>query len=219
MLAVVADSNRGIGIALCKELIMQGCQVIGVCHTANEELNKLEVSLIEGIDLKFTESIERLSQHLKDTSIDLLINNAGQLISTNIDHVPRDILLEMYLVNAFAPIYLVHKLKDRLRHGAKVVMVTSRLGSIDDNQRGSAYGYRMSKAALNAGSKSLSNDLKEKGVSVAIIHPGHVRTDMTQNNGLINASDAAKGILKRIENLDLNNTGTFWHINGEILPW
>jgi NAD(P)-dependent dehydrogenase (short-subunit alcohol dehydrogenase family) len=81
------------------------------------------------------------------------------------------------------------------------------------------YGYRMSKSALNAAGKSLAHDLKPRGVAVAILHPGYVKTEMTSNHGNVEPDDAAADLLKRIDALNLENTGTFWHANGEILPW
>ena len=93
------------------------------------------------------------------------------------------------------------------------------MGSIDDNQSGSHYGYRMSKAALNMAGKSLSIDLKEKEISVGIIHPGWVQTDMTGNTGHYTVQKSASQIIDRIEELNLQNSGTFWHSNGQILPW
>ena len=93
------------------------------------------------------------------------------------------------------------------------------MGSIADNTSGGSYGYRMSKAAVNAAGKSLSLDLQPAGVAVALIHPGYVRTEMTGGNGLIDAPEAAAGIASVIERLSLRNTGQFWHSNGETLPW
>ena len=90
--------------------------------------------------------------------------------------------------------------------------------SIEDNTSGGSYGYRMSKVAVSMAGKSLAVDLKPQGIAVGILHPGLVSTDMTGNQG-IPASEAAAGLLKRIEELNLENTGSFWHAKGEILPW
>ena len=106
-----------------------------------------------------------------------------------------------------------------LKSGSKVVLITSRMGSIDDNSSGSHYGYRMSKAALNMAGKSLAIDLEPKGIALGIIHPGWVQTDMTGHTGHYSVSVAAKQIIERINNLNLENTGSFWHSNGDILPW
>jgi NAD(P)-dependent dehydrogenase (short-subunit alcohol dehydrogenase family) len=106
-----------------------------------------------------------------------------------------------------------------LHEGSKVGIITSRMGSIDDNDSGGSYAYRMSKSAVNAAGKSLSIDLKPRGIAVAILHPGWVRTDMTGHGGLIDADESASGLIKRMEELTLDTSGGFWHTNGERLPW
>ena len=93
------------------------------------------------------------------------------------------------------------------------------MGSIADNDSGGSYGYRMSKAALNAAGASLAIDLRPRGISVAILHPGYVRTEMTGNAGLIDADESVSGLLKRIDELTPDNSGSFWHSNGDVLPW
>jgi NAD(P)-dependent dehydrogenase (short-subunit alcohol dehydrogenase family) len=99
-----------------------------------------------------------------------------------------------------------------------VGIITSRMGSIDDNTSGGYYGYRMSKAAVNIAGKSLSIDLAGRGIAVAILHPGMVATDMTGGNG-VPVAHAARGLIRRMEELNLENSGSFWHAEGERLPW
>ena len=118
-----------------------------------------------------------------------------------------------------AALRVTQALRANLREGAKVALITSRMGSIADNSSGGAYGYRMSKAALNAAGKSLAHDLAGRGVSVAILHPGYVKTEMTSNHGSVEPDAAAADLLKRIDELSLATTGTFWHANGSVLPW
>ena len=114
---------------------------------------------------------------------------------------------------------ITSRLLPHLHTGAKVVIVTSRMGSVADNTSGGMYGYRMSKAAVNMAGMSLSRDLKGKGIAVALLHPGYVRTDMTGGNGFISAEESARGLITQIERLDIQTTGSFWHCNGEELPW
>ena len=115
---------------------------------------------------------------------------------------------------------MTKSLKDLLKKNSKIGFITSRMGSIGDNSSGSSYGYRMSKVALSMAAKSLSRDLLKEDIYVAILHPGLVSTRMTgfTKNG-ISTEESANGLLKRIDSLNKNNTGTFWHTNGEILPW
>jgi len=97
--------------------------------------------------------------------------------------------------------------------------MTSRMGSIEDNTSGGYYGYRMSKAALSMAGKSLAEDLKPHNIAVGILHPGMVRTRMTDFSG-ITAAESVQGLLQRIAELNLDNSGTFWHgVKGDVLPW
>jgi NAD(P)-dependent dehydrogenase (short-subunit alcohol dehydrogenase family) len=98
--------------------------------------------------------------------------------------------------------------------------MTSRMGSIDDNSSGGSYGYRMSKVALNMAGRSLAIDLRPRGIAVAILHPGLVRTRMVNfNTQGISPEQAVRGLLQRIDALTLETSGTFWHANGDVLPW
>jgi NAD(P)-dependent dehydrogenase (short-subunit alcohol dehydrogenase family) len=93
------------------------------------------------------------------------------------------------------------------------------MGSIADNSSGGRYGYRASKAAFNAFGRSLAIDLKGRGIAVAQLHPGFVKTRMVNFGGLITPQESAAGLAERIEALNLENSGSFWHCNGEELPW
>jgi len=114
---------------------------------------------------------------------------------------------------------VTHALLPHLKSGSKIANITSRMGSIEDNTSGAYYGYRASKAALNALGKSLAIDLKPKGIAVAQLHPGFVQTRMVGFNGDISPEKAASGLCQRIEELNIENSGGFWHSNGESLPW
>ena len=114
---------------------------------------------------------------------------------------------------------VTHNLLPLMAEGTKIANITSRMGSIEDNTSGAYYGYRASKAALNAIGKSLANDLKQHGVAVVQIHPGFVQTRMVGFNGDISPEQAAAGIAARIDELTLETTGSFWHSNGQPLPW
>jgi NAD(P)-dependent dehydrogenase (short-subunit alcohol dehydrogenase family) len=98
-------------------------------------------------------------------------------------------------------------------------MVTSQKGSLTGNSSGGYYGYRASKSALNMFSKSLSVDLKERGISVLLLHPGYVKTDMTHHKGDIEVNESVKGMIKIVEEKGLESTGTFWHTDGDSLSW
>jgi len=122
-------------------------------------------------------------------------------------------------VNAYGPLRVTQGLLSNLNEGAKIAMITSRMGSITDNTSGGRYGYRMSKAALNIASVSIAHDVMHRGISVGIFHPGLVGTQMIGGVGDITPDQAAQRIRQRIDELSLSNSGTFWHSNGDVLPW
>ncbi len=216
---LITGANRGIGLALTDYYLGQDDEVIAVCRKASADLKATTVRIIEHIDVTQPQDIARLVNELNGQSIDILINNAGILSAESLDHMDTEAIEKQLLTNAIAPLALVDALQPNLQQGSKVAMITSRMGSIEDNTSGGYYGYRMSKAALNAASKSLAIDLKPKGVSVALLHPGMVSTRMIGFAGDVEPDQAAQGLVKRIDELTLTTTGTFWHANGEILPW
>ncbi|VUD69165.1 C-factor [Thalassocella blandensis] len=216
---VITGANRGIGLALVKEYLARNCDVIAVCRTPSEALLATSARLVQNIDVSQEASVEQLVSELAQQKIDVLINNAGILRNEALGEIEYATVLEQLQVNAVAPLRVTEALLNNLAAGAKVAMITSRMGSISDNGSGGYYGYRMSKAALNAAAMSLSKDLQPKGISVAILHPGFVQTDMVGHAGDISAEDAAARLVQRIDGVNLQNSGTFWHSNGEVLPW
>jgi NAD(P)-dependent dehydrogenase (short-subunit alcohol dehydrogenase family) len=160
-----------------------------------------------------------LAHRLGGIRFHLLVNNAGILTRESLEDMDFERMRQQFEVNALGPLRLTCALLPNLGHGSKVILITSRMGSLGDNTSGSRYGYRMSKAALNIAGISLAHDLKERGIAVAILHPGFVRTGMTQYKGYVDPPESAAGLISRIEELTLETSGGFWHANGERLPW
>jgi NAD(P)-dependent dehydrogenase (short-subunit alcohol dehydrogenase family) len=220
--ALVTGSNRGIGLEFCTQLKQRGFDVIATCRHSSPALEALGVEVIDGVEVSEPDSLKELVEKLDGRKIDWLINNAGiagGLGLSDINVEALDSFKRMYEVNSLGPLLVTNALLGNLGDGSKVGLITSRMGSIDDNDSGGSYAYRMSKAALNAAGKSLSIDLKPRGIAVGILHPGWVRTDMTGHGGLIDTDESVDGLLKRMDGLNLENSGTFWHTNGEVLPW
>lgn len=217
---LVTGANRGIGYEYCRQLQARGETVIAVCRTISEELKQLGVQVEAEIDITSDASVAELRNHLGDTAIAVLINNAGILQRVTLENLDFDSIRQQFEVNALSALRVTHALLPNLKAGSKIVLMTSRMGSIADNTSGSSYGYRMSKVALSMAGKSLAHDLKPRGVAVAILHPGLVQTRMTNfTSGGITPEESVQGLLARIDELTLENTGTFWHANGEVLPW
>ena len=216
---VLTGANRGIGLELARQLMDRGDTVIAVCRTVSAELQQLGVRIESGIDVTDADGLDRLEERLDGQAVDTLICNAGVLQRTSLVELNLDAIRQQFEVNSLGPLRCVHALLENLHAGSKIAVVTSRMGSIGDNDSGTHYGYRMSKAAVNMAFKSLSIDLKPREIAVAILHPGWVRTDMTGHQGLCDAPESAAGLLARIDALTMENTGTFWHQNGNELPW
>lgn len=216
---IVTGANRGIGLSLAKIYLARGDRVFAVCRHTSSALNQSGAEVIEGVDVCKPETLRLLKQAIGNIQVDVLINNAGILHSESLGEINYDDISQQLAVNAIGPLRVTEFLLPYLSSGAKLGLVTSRMGSMADNGSGGYYGYRMSKAALNAAGKSLANDLKARGISVAVLHPGFVQTDMVNNSGDISADTAAERLSNRLDELNLDNSGTFWHSNGEVLPW
>jgi NAD(P)-dependent dehydrogenase (short-subunit alcohol dehydrogenase family) len=215
---VITGANRGIGLELARQYVARGDDVIAVCRQGSEELKALGVEVIEGVDVTSDESVTDLASALRGRHIDRLVNNAGVLERDSLEALDFGAIERQFRVNAMAPLRVTAALRHKLTPGGKVFIITSRMGSIDDNTSGGYYGYRMSKAAVNMAVKSLSIDLKDQGVGVFLLHPGMVSTDMTGHHG-IGVAQAARGLIERMDALDIGQSGSFWHQEGYELPW
>lgn len=216
---VITGANRGIGLELARLYQNRGWQVTGVCRQTSPELAEAAAQVIENVDVTRPAALQDLAAALQGQTIDLLINNAGILQDETLGAIDYDSLQLQMEVNAFAPLRVVETLLPNLQAGSKIANITSRMGSIGDNDSGGRYGYRASKAAFNAIGRSLAIDLKDRGIAVAQLHPGFVKTRMVNFGGIISPQESAAGLAKRIEELNLENSGSFWHCNGEELPW
>lgn len=216
---LITGANRGIGLAMAEIFDNQGDTVYAVCRKSSPALDNLGVNVIENVDVASEQGLATLAESFANIELDVLVCNAGILRDENLMNFNIDTIREQFEVNALAPIRVVHALKNRLAQGGKIAMITSRMGSIEDNGSGGRFGYRMSKAALNAASKSLSIDLASLDIAVGIFHPGFVQTDMVGGNGDISADEAASRLVGLVNGLTMAETGVFKHSNGQVLPW
>ena len=215
---LVTGCNRGIGLELCRQYYARGDDVIGVCRNSNPEVNSLGIRVIDDVDVSTDEGIARMSTELADVAIDIVINNAGILRSDTLDTIDFDAMLEQYRVNTIGPLRVILALRNNLGKDAKFGILSSRVGSIEDNSSGNNYGYRCSKAAANMVGMNLRHDLAAEGVAVALLHPGLVATDMTGGRG-VTTEKSAQGLIARMDELTMETSGSFWHAEGYTLPW
>ena len=215
---LVTGSNRGIGLQLCTQFTARGDDVIAVCRSAGDDLSRLGVRIIENTDVSDDDSVKRLQDTLGKQRVDILVNGAGILRQDKLGELDYDEMSEQFRVNALGPLRVTEALLDNLRKGSKVIIITSRLGSIEDNSSGGYYGYRASKTAVNQIGTNLRHELLPRGIAVALLHPGLVATELTGGRG-IDPEESARGLIQRIDELNLGNSGGFWHAEGYALPW
>ena len=217
---LVTGAIRGSGLEYCRQLQQRGDDVIAVCRSSSDELDALGVHVETGVEIISEDAVAQLAEKLQRTQLDVLINNAAIVERISLENLDFESIRRQFEVNAIGTLRLTKALLPSVVAGGKVIIMTSRMGSIEDNTSGGSYGYRMSKVAVSMAGKSLALDLKPKNIAVAILHPGLVSTRMTgfTQNG-ITPEVSVKGLLNRIDELTLENTGSFWHCNGEKLPW
>jgi len=232
---LVTGANRGIGLELARQYAARGWNVIGTARKPAEatELNALasdskgRVS-VEALDVMEFASIEALARRLEGKPIDILFNNAGVTGGGENQQMFHNMQWELFdsvhRTNVVGPLKLAEVFLPHLLAGQqkKISNVSSSQGSIGTNRGGTLYIYRSSKAALNMVMVNLANQLKGKGVSVALIDPGPVDTDMMKSlpKKMLRPVPTAAGDLIRItDQLSVANSGTFWTFDGSVLPW
>ncbi len=216
---VITGANKGIGLALTKQYQQEGDKVIAAVRNSSDELEALGVKVYENVDVTNDEQVLDFKRQLGDTTIDILFNNAGQLSSEDMLDMNYDRIRQQFEVNTLGPLRVTHTLSHLFTRGAKIGIVSSRVGSMTDNGGGGNYGYRISKTAANMVGKNLSIDFAPRGIGVYLLHPGYVSTQMVNYKGPVPPQEAAKGLKQVMDKLTLEQTGTFWHAQGYELPW
>lgn len=226
---LVIGANRGIGLEFVKQYLAKGDQVIATCRdlATAEDLTRLQNEnsnlQILTLDVASDESLAAFPEQLGETAVDVFINNAGvygprDSVFGNVDETNW---LPVLRINSIAPMLLTQRIIKNLKLGQekKLLYVTSKMGSIDDNKGGGSYVYRSSKAALNAVVKSIAVDLSSEGFSTAVLHPGWVQTDMGGPNALIDTQTSVSGMIGVIDGLSRDQSGSFFNYDGSIIPW
>ena len=237
----VTGANRGIGLKLV-ELLLRDEEadniVVAACRTPSEALLALEKKygmtrcvITPGLDVSDEASIALWARLLKDKvkRLDVVVNNAGVVGSDgyakwDLDSTTQEEMLYVFKVNTCGPVLVTkYLLREGLiggeEGGSLVGNVTSKVGSIDDNTSGKGYAYRASKSALNNAHKSMSIDLADQNVHFALLHPGWVRTDMTEGRGLIDAEESARGLLDVLQGRFGDCERNWFDYKGDAIKW
>lgn len=225
---LITGTNRGLGVEFVRQYAEEGHRVFACARHHSDALKELAEKYptisIHTLDVTDTGQIEALSRTLQDEPIDLLINNAGVAVDRNepsLSRVDYEAWKTTMEVNLHAPLKMVNAFLPALRRGEKRLIVTlsSIMGSIAKNTTGGYYLYRSSKAAVNAAMKSLSVDLKREKMTVVVLHPGWVKTDMGGEGADIEPKESIAGMRAVIAKLTLEDSGRFLDYKGETIPW
>ena len=220
---LVTGANRGIGLELVRQMLDQGHTVHATYRTSIGGLEALACSALHchRMDVRNPDEVASVFETIA-TPLDVLINNAGVADGrwSSLTEIDFDIVSDVLEINAVAPVRVTQAALPLLVDGGGVVaMITSLMGSIEDCMSGRSYAYRASKTALNMFTTAMKNELQAQGVSVVLIHPGWVETDMGGPNAPLQVTESVSGILARIEEQSLETTGRFVDYTGQPLPW
>ena len=224
---LITGANRGLGLKFAELYAQKKFNVFATCRTPHNADGLLELAdknnqiSVLPLDVGIYEEVENLAETIKASPIDILINNAGIWRSSTLGSINREAWLESFTINSIAPYEVTQALLPNIKKGSlkKVVSITSKMGSIDDNTSGSSYIYRSSKSALNMVMRSLQHDLSSYGIATLTLHPGWVQTDMGGMNALINDEQSVSGMINVIDKLNIENTGRFIDYDGKPISW
>lgn len=223
--ALVTGGNKGIGLEFSRQLKKKDYFIIGCCRKPSqaEELNKLADEVIQ-LDVTSDNDITSMVKTLNNRPIDLLINNAG--ISgeqgVTVGHVNRENFINVLNVNCVSVIKICDALLPNVQRSKEknILVISSRMGSISDNEQGRSYAYRSSKAALNCVMRSFAIDVQSTGVHVMLMHPGWVKTDMGGPNGLIDVQESVAGMLIQVDkNISTSHAEVLNRFDGGTIGW
>lgn len=229
MRIVITGANRGIGLELTRRYLERGDHVEAAVRRpdAAAELAALAGAAggrlrIHACDVTDTASVRAFADALGDVAVDVLINNAGVMgkmkALADLDFAE---MTRTFDTNALGPLRVAGALLPHLRRSKtrKIVNITSGMGSISDNTSGGAYGYRMSKAALNMGCRSMANDLRGEGFTAVVVNPGWVKTDMGGSHAPTPVEESARLMMELIDRIGPEETGTFLDYRGHTWAW
>lgn len=222
----ITGANRGLGFEFAKQYAADGWRVIAACRdpAKAEALSAVEGDVqVETMDVDDDASVASLSDKLKDEAIDLLINNAGiygpkHLSAEDMDYEAWGRVLR---TNTMSPFRVTMAFLQQVRNSDQKIIATlsSKMGSLNENQDGGEYIYRSSKAALNAALKGLSYDLADAGIRIMLMHPGWASTDMGGPSAPLLPADGVAGLRKVLAGIKDGETGVFYDYKGAELAW
>jgi NAD(P)-dependent dehydrogenase (short-subunit alcohol dehydrogenase family) len=220
---LVTGAGRGIGLEFASQYAAAGWSVVATCRGENAaaELRALPGDVeVEFLDMRDHHEIAAFGDRLGGAPLDLFIANAGITRPDGFSAEDAEGWLEVLDVNCVAPTFLARALaRQVIAAKGRMIAITSQMGSIADNGSGGWNAYRASKAALNAAWRSMAVELAREPISIAMLHPGWVKTDMGGKGATLTVRDSVSGMRQVIEELTPEHKGVFLNHRGETLPW
>ncbi|SDH54628.1 SDR family oxidoreductase [Nitrosomonas sp. Nm132] len=228
---LITGTNRGIGLEFVRQYAQDGWYVIACCRQPEkaEDLSRLTAQYpdhirIYALDVADHQQIDQLARSLTSETIDLLINNAGIYPPSDdggFGSIDYAAWIQAMQINTMAPLKMAEAFITQISSSnlKTIATITSKMGSIADNQRGGSYIYRSSKAAVNMVARSLAIDLKPRGITSVLLHPGWVKTDMGGRDALISTEQSVTGMRRILSGVALADTGKFFAYDGQLIPW
>ncbi len=225
---LITGANRGVGLELTRQYVAAGWRVHACCRnpTGAELLRDVLLGhdgVIHPLDVSDHQSIHDLKDALEEEPLDVLINNAGIFGGDHQSFGDMDYAAwaETLETNTFGPYRLIEALLDNVEAGrsAKVINISSGMGSITNYVRGGDYIYRTSKTALTMVTLNLAYDLKDRGIIFAAFHPGWVQTDMGGAAADLTAQESAAALKSSIDGLTSDRNGAYLNYDGATIPW
>jgi NAD(P)-dependent dehydrogenase (short-subunit alcohol dehydrogenase family) len=221
---LIVGADRGIGRAMARQLAERGDRVYAACLQDGAALDHANIKVVPNVDVTSDAAVATLAAALEkhNVSLDCVVHVAGVLGVDKLGAIDFEDVRRQLEINAVGPLRAIQAILPRLAPSAKIGIISSRVGSLNDNGSGGMYAYRMSKCAANMVGLNLHHDLGKRGVAVLLLHPGMVQTDLTKDfagANFIQPDEAAAGLIRNMDNLTLATAGKFQHSNGEYLPW
>jgi NAD(P)-dependent dehydrogenase (short-subunit alcohol dehydrogenase family) len=223
---LITGANRGIGLALTEAMLARGDRVIATVRDPFRVPDILKTAprgqmVLLGMEVTDDRSVARAAAALKEP-IDVLVNNAGIKGPERQSALDTDFggFAETLAINAIAPLRVAQAFLPQLRQSKtpRILTVSSQMGALSLERSGSI-AYRASKAAVNKVMQTLAIELKPEGITVALVHPGWVQTDMGGQGADITPAESAAGLVALIDRLSIKDTGQFFRWDGTVHPW
>ena len=219
---LITGCDAGLGREFAQQYAAAGFAVVATYRDPSTRLPDTTMRH-HALDVTDAAQFAALKSALSDEPIDLLISNAGIGLETSgIGALDHDLVQRIVLTNTLGPLRLVDSLVDNVAASSmrRIVLVSSRMGSISLNLSGGHYGYRASKAGLNAIGRSLAVDLFRRGITVAMLHPGRVNTAGGGGaDAPLSAAHSVKAMRSTIARMGNHETGVFCTYDGQAIPW